>query len=372
MLYYLVFLLSTGLIGLANAKSVHIYRGFRLALVAAAILSLAVMSGVRSYVVGSDTVTYNSFFNYVANAFDFRQYYHSLHDNSSLEPGYIILNYIVGKLYLSPHFLYFVCQCITGIVTYISLYKLRDQLNIVLGWLTYCCLFYTTSFNILRQTLALAFILLATVYVMEGRYRWALFWLFVGYLFHDSTIFALIIPLTGKMIKGATGKRQLKRRLFLLVVLILLMPQIISLFNDLSLFSDKYSQYLDQKTDTKLWSTIGVRLPMIIALGYSWAHDRWQLDRNLMFIYLLTIFELLMLPLQSITAAAGRLLLSLGISKVISYPLIISHLHLKSPLLRNCIIVLFVLLMVGIFYEQVIVQHNNQVYPYIIDRNVFW
>lgn len=370
--YYLVFFLSTSLIGLANAKSVHIYKGFRVFLVILAILTLAVMSGIRSYSVGTDTVSYNGFFNYVANSFSFTQYCNALHSNNGLEYGYIILNYIVGKIYLSPHFLYFVCQCISGTLIYLSLYKMRGYLDITLGWLTYCCLFYTTSFNILRQTMSLAFILLATVYAVEAQYRKSVILIAVGYLFHTSAIFALVIPLTGKLIKDAADKKQLKRRIIFLTLLIIFTPQIINLANSIGLFSDKYSQYLGQDTTTNLITTMGVRLPMIIGLVYSWYHDKWDLDRNIMFIYLITIFEFLMLPLQSITAAAGRLMLSLGITKVISYPLIIAHLHIKPSLLRNCITILFIFLIVGIFYAQVIVQHNNQVYPYVIDKSITW
>ena len=211
--YYLVFFLSTSLIGLANAKSVRIYKGFRVLLVVLAILSLAVMSGIRSYSVGTDTGSYNSYFNYVANSFNFTQYCNALHGNNGIEYGYSALNYIMGKIYLSPHFLYFICQCLSGSLVYLALYKMRKHLNITLGWLTYCCLFYTTSFNILRQSISLAFILLATVYAVKSQYCKSVILIAIGYLFHTSAIFALVIPLTGKLIKDATDKKQLKHRI---------------------------------------------------------------------------------------------------------------------------------------------------------------
>lgn len=331
-----------------------------------AIFILAFIAGIRDYSIGTDTIIYKSFFDYVPSARNIVEYCSTLHHLDQLEYGYSIFNYLIGITGVSAHVLNFISQFLIASNIYIALALVKKDLNITFGWLTYCFMFFPTTLNINRQCIALSFILISVALLYRSYYFSSLILIGVAFCFHVSSIFALIIYLTGFLIKKAKTSRQLLSSLLILLLIVLTLPETINIMNSIGLVGSKFSQYLDKNTSTSLVSTIGIRLPMLLALIYSSLKTKVWKDRNTLFIYLVVIFEVIILPFQNISPTVGRLLLYFGIVKVIGYPLILNKLEIHDQNYLWCINYLFIIFLLGIFYTQIIINNNNQIYPFLI------
>lgn len=368
MFYFLTFFISTAFIKASSFFEREKTKIIKYFLVFFAIFVLALVSGIRDYSIGTDTTTYNSFYSYVANSQNIFQYCKSLKSIEEIEYGFSILNYMIGMTGVSPHFFYFICQCIIALNVYFSLEIMKDNLNITLGWLTYCFMFYTSSFNILRQIIALSFILLGVALLYNRKKEASLFVILIGCLFHTTAIIGIFIYLTGVLIMRAKNKYQLILSILFLTFIVFLMPSFLTMFSNSGLFSEKYSQYLVEGTQTSLIMTIGSRLPMIFCVPLCLVRNKGKFSSKNLFIYVIIIFELVMLPLQNISSAVARVLLCFGIVKVIGYPLILKQLNVKCLPLKFLIDLLFILYLGIVFYLQVIVSNNGMVYPFVFSR----
>lgn len=371
MIYYLVFSVSSLFIWLSTFFE-NRDRFIRHLFAFIAISTLSILAAVRDTSVGTDTVNYNNFFYAIETSKNLVSYSTSLSKIYGIEYGFSVFNYIIGMFVNNVHIYYFICEFIISLNIYLSISMISRNIstvNTTLGWITYCLMFYTLTFNILRQSIALSFILLAVSLLICSKYLCSFLLIVIACLFHKSSIFAFLIYLLGMDIKVIhTG--WLKKFLGLIYVLVIgFMPVIIQLLNSVGIMGDKYSQYLGTTTQTSLLNTIGIRLPMIILLCFAFIKSRGNINKNSLFIYIIIISEFILLPFQSISAAVGRTLLCFGINKVIGYPIIISDLKLKSNIYENIMYIIYIVFLICVFYEQVILNNNNQVYPFVFAGN---
>ena len=112
------------------------------------------------------------------------------------EPIYIILSFFLLKITNNSRAFLFVMQLMTvGPIAVVS-YKRRDTLPVSIIMVTYMLLFYQQSFNIIRQSVAAAFLFLGWAYLMEGKYfKTALIFVFVC-LLHSSGIIGIGLIIT--------------------------------------------------------------------------------------------------------------------------------------------------------------------------------
>ncbi|WP_162258504.1 EpsG family protein [Limosilactobacillus frumenti] len=361
--------MSSLFIGISSLFNKRKSKFFQILFVMLGILVLALVSGLRDYSIGTDTVNYNLFYNYANTAANLVQYCGSLKHISGVEYGFSIICYFVAKSGLSPHVFYFLCQSLIALNVFLALNIMSRNLSVTLGWMTYCFMFYTSSFNILRQMIALSFILLGIAYMYRNQRIKSILLFAVACLFHNSSIIGILIFLTGYSVMKFKDKKKLVIAIGIITALILLLPKTIGFLNFGGLLSDKYSEYLVGNVKVPILLTGAIRLPMIICMLWCIIHNKENNKRADIFIYLLIVFELIMIPLQNISPAVARLLLVFGIAKVIGYPLIINNMFRKPTLSKIIIQLLFIIYLGLIFYIQVIQNNNGMVYPYIIAVN---
>lgn len=370
MLYITLFLFSGCFIYLSSKFDFVNDRIWKYTFAFLAIFILSFAAGIRDYSIGTDTVIYKSFFDYVPSAKNIIEYCLTLHRQDELEYGFSIFNYLIGITGVSAHIFNFCSQFLIASNIYVALAMMKKHINITLGWLTYCFMFFPITLNINRQCIALSFVLVSVALIYNSHYLASIIVIGIAFCFHVSSIFACIIYLAGLLIKKAKSSIQLIYVILFLTVIVLMLPQIVNIMNSLGLIGSKFSQYLGKTTYTSLLSTMGIRIPMLLAMFYSFWGENILKKRNLLFIDLIIIFEFIILPFQNISPTVGRLLLYFGIVKVIGYPLIIKQLKNKNPYfgwLFNC---LFIIFLIGIFYTQIIVNNNNQIYPFIIASDI--
>ena len=146
---------------------------------------LIIISGLRAVSVGIDS---NSYFN---EFLGFK--YTNLSDiiqNSPMDIGYIIYSYIVYIIIGNIQGIFLISSILISIGFGYWMYKYSE--HIVISMLLYIVLIFPVTMNIMRQSIAMAFILLAISMVHSKNLRKAIIFEIIAICFHMSA--AIFIP----------------------------------------------------------------------------------------------------------------------------------------------------------------------------------
>lgn len=108
-----------------------------------------------------------------------------------IEPGFVLLNWFLYKISSNPQFLIFICAVITNTLIVLTIAKLSDKFELSI-FLFICIGFYFTSFNIMRQYLAISIVFWSIRYVGKGEFKKYLFSVLIASTFHFSAL--IMIP----------------------------------------------------------------------------------------------------------------------------------------------------------------------------------
>ena len=106
---------------------------------------------------------------------------------------------------------------------------------------------------------------------------------------------------------------------------------------------------------------------MLLLIAINFVLEPSLLKSKNNWLFLLLIQELFLLPLQIINPVIGRIVLYFSISKVIAYPLAISEFKSKKSFLKLTVVFLYLILIMGTFTIQVLVNGEGQIYPYFLN-----
>lgn len=179
-----------------------------------AIFCMCWLAGVRSDNVGIDIMYY------AKHQFELAQRYGNIGGYllaSGMEPLYSVLVFITAKISKDLFALLFASQLLVLVPVYIVLYKKRVFGSITFGAFIYYFLIYNMSFNIMRQCISAAFLLLAYVLLEERKHKLAIILSFSAMLFHTSAIVIILILLPFKFV--STGKNSVLRRVVFTIII---------------------------------------------------------------------------------------------------------------------------------------------------------
>ena len=137
MIYFLVFF-SSEFFYWRGVKCKNQY--IRHIMLAAAVLILALMAGLRDYTVGTDVGVYGLY------AFEKARQYESLwklitNFTMSIEPGYAVIAYLSSRISSDPHVFFFLIGAIIYSLVAKAVYDFRNQINATMAWFLYLFLF---------------------------------------------------------------------------------------------------------------------------------------------------------------------------------------------------------------------------------------
>lgn len=148
-----------------------------------AILFISVFVSLRNNF-GADYLTYSdSFYRFQSGIFI-----------DLFEPGYILLNIIIGSLGLDFHFLLLVIALFNYTLLYLSIEnyaKKNKWISIFLFLILFDLFFY--SLSAIRQSIAMSIFLYASKYIVSKSPKKYFLWILTGMLFHWSSIVLLPI-----------------------------------------------------------------------------------------------------------------------------------------------------------------------------------
>ncbi len=153
------------------------------------VLLLSLFAGIRDLSVGIDTeLTVFLFFDLFKNASSLDVAL----EHTFKEPIYGGLSYFLHKISDEPWVFLFTTQFLTAGPVAIALYRYRKKVLISIGMLVYMLMFYQFSLNIVRQSIAAAFLFWAFVEYLNGCYSLSVGLSALCLLFHRSGVIGVV------------------------------------------------------------------------------------------------------------------------------------------------------------------------------------
>lgn len=201
LIYLIVFFMSYKLLCLSQGSQ---SRRSQKALVIMALLLPAILAGLRDYSIGTDVRVYGNNWFYYAR-WNKAATYFRMAASSDIGFVYAFLNYVISLFTGSPHWFYFVLNLSTLGLIYKAARDNADLGDVPFAILTFYFLFYNQTLNLLRQSLAIAFVACSFVYIRRQRpWRFMVFAMLAVFT-HVTAIVVFVMYAIYKVINGKLG-----------------------------------------------------------------------------------------------------------------------------------------------------------------------
>ncbi|RGS30188.1 EpsG family protein [Bacteroides cellulosilyticus] len=283
-IYLIVFLFSSFLFYIAakREKKWNVTAFF-------AILIPSLLAGLRDLSIGTDTVFYYDIYDAASSA----ESYSSFLLTINTEYFYYVMSH-VAKYVGGFEILLFLYQGLTIIFIYDVVYKYRRSLNVFLAFALYFFLFFNLSLNIMRQCLAMGYLLNISVLLLERKSRRFIFFAILGLIFHTSEIIVAMFIYTIYWLSTTTKvKRQLFIPLYFLCVAILFkyFMDIVSLmeYSSIGRLSDYSSAY--QADNLGTYNNTDIALAFLSIIIW-WMAFHYKLINNVFYLPMILIIAI--------------------------------------------------------------------------------
>lgn len=223
------------------------------------IVVLSLLSGLRSYSVGTDTLNYVTHINYWQTIQNYNRY--------PTEPGLRFISILTAYFFKGPTSVLLVVATLTNSLIVYRLWTYKNNISINISILLYSLYYYFMTLSGIRQWVAISIVFWASEYVFKKKYLRFSFFVILATLFHNSAIIGLLIPIVDIILNKK--KYNIKKLIFFLfVVLPSIIGVLIVIESKFNIFS-KYGAYFENfnaqvGTGITLW--IKMFLSLIIFL----------------------------------------------------------------------------------------------------------
>ncbi|EFV02275.1 hypothetical protein HMP0721_0698 [Pseudoramibacter alactolyticus ATCC 23263] len=368
MIYLFCFALSFGIcwIGEKQLKKKNKIRGGMILLLAA-VLS-AVLAALRDDTIGTDIHYYgNPQFFWCLQNHDLKWLIQS--QIKTVEPLYVLLNFLITRVTANPHWLYFVISLLINGLFMAGLYAYRDEISLPMGWLCFLCLFYGDSLNLMRQYIAMGFLFWGFHFFLEKRY-WPYGLTFAAaVLFHYTAVIGVALPVLYLIFKRW-------ERIWVKVAIVGVVALAMIFYKPLlahalawGMLPPKYQLYL---SDVFKMATIksnlmicifwlpGIILSLHKRDAFLTFDDARGPSEGSFYIFLL-VLEVVIFQLRLIVFFLYRISLYFGMYKSVAYARLIRISEGKEKIVWT---LLLGLLLLTIWGFRTVYLKENQIYPY--------
>ena len=170
-----------------------------------AILIPSVLAGLRDYSIGTDVKVYGNI--WFDNAVQYvkkndMMSYITWAKNSNMGIFYALLNYIVANFTNNTHVFYFVLSYLTTVLIYKAVRDNDDCIDVPLAMMAYYLLFFNQSLNVLRQSLALAFVLCSFKSIRDNKTKKFIIWILLATATHETGCIAILLYIVYKALNS--------------------------------------------------------------------------------------------------------------------------------------------------------------------------
>lgn len=205
-------------------------------------LFFCITAGIRGDSVGTDIRFYAaSCFKKACMTNSLKEFFELV----TIEPGYGVLAFLVSRFADNLGWFLFWSQALVVYTIYYSLYLVRKNASFFCGTLLYAFWFYCFSLNIMRQSIACAFVMLSFCLWLDKKKKGAVITGIIAFLFHRSALIGIMI--WGVAIYANSTKRSLSnfRKVIIFMALgvcIFSFSKVLSVIGSIGLISQDYLQ----------------------------------------------------------------------------------------------------------------------------------
>lgn len=310
------------------------------------ILVLSFIAGGRSELIGVDTHNYKDIYGWIADGISY-----------PIEPGWYFLNKLINELGGNFNLLLWIVSLMTLIPIGIVCVKCSEnpQLSLFFYYSLYA---YLNSFNVMRQFLAISFVLLAYSYVFQrGKFFVCIL---LAFIFHYSAVVSVVVILLNNIL--LTKKR---------IINGLVATFLLGLFFNNTIFSfltGSYAGYLE--TDIGYRDNFQLVVIMCIMMNGLYLFFYFTIMEEYRQNFWTKVFfvAIMVMNLSMQLELGTRILLYFTLSQIIFYPI-----YFKHNIVRNkmCIIFCVLFYVASVFMKILILGSQNEysVFPY---KNVWF
>lgn len=385
MIYIIIFLISISSIFIGE----NISNKSKFLFYFIAILIPSLLAGGRADFVGTDVRNYvepiQLYANTCSNMTDYLNSNVQLVNNvtfSRIEKGYTLLIYLCSRFDKTLFLNFFITEFLILLLVLIGLYKFKQQnknFSISMGMLIYYLVFYNMSLNMVRQSIAMSFLFLGFVYLIQKEWIKYLVFVVIAILFHRTAIIGMIplfiyyfltrsnsINNNDDVIQNnVVRKTQLHRSIILILILGFFVFNISFLTKILNLvgLSELTQGYLINLTYGISWFDLILRIPFIIIFIIFLINSRNNKYRY--FYFVLVILDILLSMLGRMSTYSGRIALYTLMYYIYITPDAISNLDTENKTIKIVIETLLIMYLLVYWYYTIVYYNFNQTVPYV-------
>lgn len=330
------------------------------------ILILSFIGGIRSNNIGVDIGVYGlNWFKIACNTDTFASYI----DKINGDIGYLFLNYLVSRITNNFNVFLFVIQLISNMLVVITLYKYKDKVPLWMGLLYFLCVFYCRTYNLLRQSLALAIVFFSIRYLDEEKSLKYFISIMIASLFHYTAIFAILLFFIYKICNNKKDNKKLILIVILAIFLCAFIKPVIAFLYSIGVVNIKIYSYLNLFAQEKIDISISDEIFKLSILFIILVHIKDNVSKMKInkFLLICTILEFIFYQIRLVLNFADRIALYFGYFTMLLLPQCRNFLYKNSKnavLLNNFIIILLLLIF---WYFKFVILRSCEVYPYESD-----
>ncbi len=204
-----------------------------------AIVLPCILAGLRDISLGTDVKVY--IYPLLIQAENSNDFITFVFNNQMLNDYmYLTITFIIAKTFKSIFWMFFSIQLLVILPVYKAL-KLTYSNNkqLLFGFLLIFLVLYNPAYNMARQSIALAFEILALAYLNNKNKRKFYFFTFVSILIHWSGVFILLIYLLYRLINNERISKSTKKvmKLFIIavsIIVVILSPRLLQFLGGIS------------------------------------------------------------------------------------------------------------------------------------------
>lgn len=149
-------------------------------------LQFVIIEGFRGFSVGADTAKYMEYYNHI-KGLDINFFELIVNPPLTFEPGYLLLMKLCAILRFNERLFLLLVTVIFNVLIFRFVYKKSDDFILSI-WLFVCAEYFTLSFTMIRQMIAIGFILNAYLYIEKKNLKAFIVNVIVACLFHKTAI----------------------------------------------------------------------------------------------------------------------------------------------------------------------------------------
>lgn len=328
------------------------------------IICCSIMPAFKNYNVGTDSPYYINMFSWNLDYFEWIE--------KGIEPGFFLCIQMLQKLGIENYSFYFLFfSVLFNFLIIKTIYKINKyKVVCLISYLTFSFV-YLLNFNILRQSLALAFFVYSIPFIFEGKNLKSYFFILIAIMFHYSALILISVPIIYKFIDKKFHILSILSSFFV-VFYALFTEKFLNILIGLS-GAERYSAYAfetENKGSLLLVSVYGFVFVFSLIVKYLLDINDKKYLLMLYFLMMYSIINFSIFFLGLSYEGPGRVVVYYVIGYIFIFSYLLNMIRGNRDLKAICtIFIVFIMIM---FFIVLMSKSNiHEVFPYEFAKNIW-